>query len=127
MPLPTTISATDEIYSTVSSSAVGTTLYLPVVASGRVKRFSLVLGAALATANQTFTLAYAPPGSTTYTDIAGAAFTVAFSGSAAGNVASVDVNPSTTNGLYSGGSLRITSTGGGSGAVPIGITLVIGN
>lgn len=123
-PLPLAIG--DKVMSTVSSSAVGTTLYLPVPAPGRVKDFQVCLGAALTTADETFTLAYAPPGSTTYTNVTGAAVTIPTASSAAGNVGRVTLAPSVTAAIIDGGTFRITPSGGGGGAVPLGISLTIG-
>lgn len=124
-PLP--ISGTDKVISFVSSQAVATVIYLPVPAPGRIKDFQVVLGAALGTADETFTLAYAPPGSVTYTSITGGALTIATASSAAGNVGRATLAPSTTAYVTDGGSLRITPSGGGSAAVPLGITIVLGN
>jgi hypothetical protein len=85
------------------------------------------LGAALTTADETFTLAYAPPGSVTYTNITGGAVTIANSGSAAGNVGRATLAPSATAYVTDGGSLRVTPSGGGGGAVPIHVAITIGS
>ena len=124
-PLPTQMG--DKLITSLSSSAVGTTLYIPISTPGKVKDFAISLGAALTTADETFTLAYAPPGSTTYTNITGATFTIANASSAAGNVGRVTLAPSATAYVTDGGTLRITPSGGGGGAVPLGISIVIGN
>jgi hypothetical protein len=127
MTAPLPLAVGDKVISTSSSSALATVLYFPVPAPGRIKDFQICLGAALATANETFTLAYAPPGSATFTNVTSGAFTIATAASAAGNVGRVTLAPSTTAYVQDGGCLSITPSGGGSGAVPLGITIVIGN
>lgn len=122
-PLPLAIG--DRIISTIGTT-LATVLYLPVPAPGRIKDFQVVLGAALTTADETWTLAYAPPGSTTYTNVANGTVTIATASSAAGNVGRVILNPTSTAQVQDGGSIRITPSGGGGGAVPVGITIVIG-
>lgn len=127
MTAPLTLALGDKVISALSSSAIATVLYLPVPGPGRIKDFQVCLGAALSTADETFTLAYAPPGSTTYTNVTAGAFTIATAASAAGNVGRVTLAPSSTAYVQDGGTLRITPSGGGGGAVPIGVTIVIGN
>lgn len=126
MAIPTTQSAGDKLI-TYTQAVIDTVYYLPVPVTGRIKEFSGVLGAALTGADETYTLAYAPPDSTTYVNITGAAFTFANSGSAAGNVQAAAVAPSTTAYVAKGGSLRVTPSGGGGGAVPIGMAIRVGN
>lgn len=127
MSLPSPLQAGDKVLTTVSVGAVADVLYLPVPAPGRVKLFQGVLGAALGTANETFTLAYAPPASVTFTNVTGGAFTIATASSAAANVGSAVVGPSSSAYVQDGGSFRITPSGGGSGALPMNFAIVIGN
>lgn len=126
MATPSPLAIGDKVIS-VSSATLATVLYIPVSGPGRVKDFQVSLGAALATANETWTLAYADPGSTTFTNITGGVVTIAFTGSAAGNVGRAQLTPGITNAVTDGGCIRITPSGGGSGAVPVGFALVIGN
>lgn len=126
MTLPTAQPGTDKVL-TYTQAVIDTTYYLPVPVTGRIKEFSGVLGAALTGADETYTLSYAPPGSVTYTAVTSGAFTFANSGSAAGNVASASIGPSTTAYVTKGGSLKVVPTGGGGGAVPIGMAIRIGN
>jgi hypothetical protein len=126
MASPIPLSAGDKILTVVSPTTLATAQYIPVPMPGRIKLFQGVLGAALSTADETFTLAYAPPGSTTYTNVTNGAFTIATASSAAGNVGSTYVAPSTTAYIVDGGSLRITPSGGGGGAVPMTFIIIIG-
>jgi len=123
-PLPLAIG--DKLVNVIGD-ALATVIYIPVSGPGRIKDFQVALGAALATANETWTLAYAAPGSTTFTNITGGTVTIAFTGSAAGNVGRAQLTPGITNAVTDGGCIRITPSGGGSGAVPVGFALVIGN
>ena len=124
MASPIPLQMGDKVISVVNA-VLATTIYLPIPTSGRVKDFQVALGAALTTADETWTLAYAPPSSTTYTNITGGAVTIATASSAAGNVGRVAINAA--NGYVTdGGTLRITPSGGGGGAVPLGISIVIG-
>ena len=127
MTAPLPISGTDHTYTILNAAAVGTTLYIPIYAPGRVKLFQGVLGAALTTADETFTLAYAPPASTTYTNVTSGAFTIVTAASAAGNVGTTYVGPSSTAYVQDGGSFRITPSGGGGAAVPMVFNIVVGN
>lgn len=126
MTLPSPTQASDMALTYVSSSAVATVLYIPVLKPGRVKDFHVTVGAALTTANETFQLAYAPPGSTTFTNIANGVLTQLTSGSAAGTTVRVQIPPSTDAYVQDGGTLRITPAGGGAGAVPLGVGVVVG-
>lgn len=125
MSLPSPISATDNIISSIYTT-LATVLYIPVPCPGRIKLFQVAIGAALGTADETWTLAYAPPASTTFTNVTGAAPLVATASSAAGNVTTAAVAPSTSAYVQDGGCLRITPSGGGSGAVPVAFQIVIG-
>lgn len=127
MSAPLPISGTDKVLTVLQAGAVATVVYIPLPMPGRVKLFQGVLGAALGTADEVFTLAYAPPGSVTYTNITQGAFTIATASSAAGNVATAYVGPSASAYVVDGGSLRITPSGGGSAAVPMVFNIVIGS
>lgn len=125
MSLPSPLQSGDSIISTIYTT-LATVLYLPVPRPGRVKRFDVAIGAALTTADETWTLAYAPPASVTYTNVTGGAVTIATAASAAGNSGSAAVAPSTSAYVQDGGTFRITPSGGGGGAVPIAFSLVVG-
>jgi len=117
MAAPSPIQAGDKVYeSYVSAITSGTTQYIPLVNPGRVKRFAVVPTVATATGSATFQLAYAVPGSSTFTNIVSGLITVPVS-TAAGVVTSVDLTPSTDAYVQDGGCLRVTTggtaTGGG--------------
>lgn len=126
MTLPSTCSGSDKII-TVTHAVLATTMYVPVPVTGRIKEFSTCLGAALTGADETFTLSYAPPGSTTYTAVTGGAVVIASERSAAGDVDSVTPSIGTTAAVTAGGSIKIVPSGGGGGAVPVISTIRIGN
>lgn len=125
MAAPLPLAASDKIVNTIGTT-LATVLYLPVSGPGRIKDFQVSLGAALTTANETWTLAYAPPGSTTFTNVTDGTVTIATASSAAGNVGRVTLGPTATAYVTDGGCIRITPSGGGGGAVPVGISIVIG-
>lgn len=127
MTAPIPVSATDKTLTVLQAGAVATVVYIPLPFPGRIKQFQGVLGAALGTADETFTLAYAPPGSVTYTNVTNGAFTIPTAASAAGNVGVAYVGPSTSAYVADQGTLRITPSGGGSAAVPMVFNIVIGS
>jgi len=126
MSVPIQNQAGDVVHSVILA-ALDTTTYIPVMKTGRVKLFSSCIGAALTVADETYTLYYAPPGSVSYTAVTGGAVVVASSGSAAGNVSEAEIAPSTTAFVTRGGSLKIVPSGGGSGAAPVVLSVLIGN
>jgi hypothetical protein len=126
MALPNPISAADVPHVATSTAAVATVFYMPVVCPGRIKDFHISHDAALGTADETYTLAYAPPGSATYTNVTGGTVLIATSGAAAGDRARAAIAPSTSAYVQDGGSLRITPSGGGSAAVPVRAVVMIG-
>lgn len=116
MPLSTPISVGDIVLQfPIANVTSGTTYHVPIPAPGRVKDMAVTVNAATTTGAATFTLAYAPPGTTTFTNITNAVVTLN-SGTAAGGVGRVAI-PSLTGGIQDGGTLRITvggtATGGG--------------
>lgn len=127
MALPSPISAGDIALAATSTAAVATVFYMPVICPGRIKDFHISHDAALTTADETYTLAYAPPGSATYVNVTGGTVTIATSGAAAGDRGRAQIAPSITAYVTDGGSLRITPSGGGGGAVPVRAIVVIGN
>lgn len=127
MPLPNPIPASDVPHHATSTAAVATVFYMPVMRPGRIKAFFISHDAALTTADETYTLAYAPPGSSTYVNVTGGTITIATSGAAAGDRGRAQIAPSTTAYVQDGGSLRITPSGGGGGAVPVRATVMIGS
>lgn len=127
MPLPNPISMADVPHHATSTAAVATVFYMPVLRPGRIKDFHISHDAALTTADETYTLAYAPPGSATYTNVTGGTVVMATSGAAAGDRGRSQIAPSTSAYVQDGGSLRITPSGGGGGAVPVRATVMIGS
>jgi len=108
-----------------SSDTITETVYMGLPVAGAVSYFSVVAGSDLGTSTKTFTLAYAPPGSATYTDIGSAEVTFA-SDDAKGTTQYVEIPGSATNSVTQQGSLRITPSGTGTGAVPLHYTVIIG-
>ena len=126
MTLPSPVNAGDMPHDGVITS-LATPIYIPIKRPGRVKDFQATVGAALTTANETFQLAYAPPGSTTYTNIVSGLVTQLTAGSAAGVNARQQLATSTDAYVQDGGTLRVTAAGGGAGAVPVSIGITIGS
>jgi hypothetical protein len=126
MALPNPISAADVPHTATSTAAIATVFFIPVVCPGRIKDFFIGVDAAVGTADEVFTLAYAPPGSATYTNVTGAVVTIATSGGAAGDRSRAQVAPSTSAYVQDGGMLRVTPSGGGSAGVPLRATVMIG-
>jgi len=127
MTAPLPLSAGDKVYSVLNAATVdSTTLYIPIASPGRIKMIQGVVGAAVATANETFTLAYAPPASTTYTNVSGGTMVFNTSGSAAGKSVTTYIGPTATAYVADTGTLRITPSGGGTGAVAMVFNVVIG-
>lgn len=126
MPLSSPIQVGDLPHTITSAAALATVLYLPVVRPGRIKDFHVTVGAALTGANQTFQLAYAPPGSSTYVDVTNGIVTQLTAGSAAGVTVRQQLAVTQTANVQDGGSIRVTPAGGGAGAVPLTIAVVIG-
>lgn len=108
-------------------TTLGTSIYIPIKRPGRVKDFHVTVSAALTTANETFQLAYAPPGSTTYTNIVSGLVTHLTAGSAAGVNVRQQLTPSADAYVQDGGTLRVASAGGGAGAVPVSVGITIGS
>lgn len=127
MPLPNPISVGDVPHQILSSAAIATTLYMPVIRPGRVKDFFITTAAAVATANQTFTLAYAEPGSSTFTNVTNGVIVHPTSGAAAGRTIRQQVTPGDTTYVADGGTFRISSAGGGSAGVPLIACVVVGS
>lgn len=125
MPLPTQLQAGDKIYSAqLPNITAATVQYIPVLSTGRVKRMSVVPTVVTATGSATFQLAYAPAGSSTFTNIVSGLATVA-SATAAGLSTQVDLTPSTDAAVQDGGTIRVTvggtATGGGTPIVSVAI------
>lgn len=109
-----------------SSAAVATVFYFPAARTGRVKAFRITNDAAATTADETFTLAYAPPGSTTFTNVANAAVVVP-NATVAGTTTSVEPSPvSASCAIRAGGTFRVTPSGGSGGTVPITAEVTVG-
>lgn len=125
MPLPSPTAASDMAYNTsLANLTAGTVAYLPITKPGRIKRMGVVAAAAVATGPATFQLAYAPPGSSTFTNIASGLVTLP-NGQAAGQTVNQDLTPSNDAYVTDGGTLRITAggtaTGGGAPTVTINL------
>jgi hypothetical protein len=126
MTLPSPTQIGDMPHSVASAAAIATVLYMPVLKPGRVKDFHVTVGAAVTTANEAFQLAYAPPGSTTFTDVSGCLVTQLTAGSAAGVNVRQQMAPTATAYVQDGGTFRITPAGGGAGGAPLVATVVVG-
>ena len=123
MTLPSPVSAADNVMNvSLANITAATVAYIPLTRPGRVKKIAVVPTAVTATGSATFQLAYAPPGSSTFTNIANGLVTVP-SGTAAGLTTVVDLPPSTDSYVVDGGCLRVTvggtATGGGTPQVAI--------
>jgi hypothetical protein len=129
MPLPSPVQDGDMPHTILSAAAIATVLYMPVLRPGRIKDFHVTVGAALATANQLFTLAYAQPttGTPAFVDVVNGTLTQLTSGSAAGMTVRQQLSVTPTAYVQDGGTLRITPSGGGSAGVPLVVSVVIGN
>lgn len=123
-PLP--ISIGDRIMIRDSDTAIGTVVYIPLNMPGKVKDFSVAAGAAVTTATETFQLAYAPPGSTTFTNITQGAVSLT-TAAVAGTVARNTFPYDSTAYVQDGGCLRITPSGGAGGGAPLTFAVTVGN
>lgn len=126
MSLPNPVNQADMLHMITSAAAIATVLYMPVVKPGRVKDLHVVVGAALATADETFTFAYAPPGSTTFVNIVNGTVVQPTSGSAAGANVRQQLAVTPTAYVQDGGTIRVTPSGGGSAGVPLTIGVTVG-
>lgn len=128
MTVPSPVNQADMVHMITSAAAIATVLYMPVLKPGRVKDFHVVVGAALATANEAFQLAYAPPGvgAPTFTDITNATVTQLTASSAAGINVRQQLSSIANNYVQDGGTFRITPSGGGSAGVPLTIAVTVG-
>lgn len=127
MALPNPVSVGDVSHQVLSSQAIATTIYIPVMRPGRVKDFFVTTGVALTTADETFTLAYAPPGSSTFTNVTNAVVVQPLSGAAAGRTIRQQVAPTPTGDVQDGGTFRITPSGGAAAGVHIVYNVVVGS
>lgn len=129
MALPNPISAGDIPHMILSSSAIATVLYMPVLRPGRIKDFHVTVGAALGTADEVFTLAYAPPGvgTPTFVNVTNGTLTQLTAASAAGITVRQQLAPSSSCYVQDGGTLRITPSGGGSAGVPLTACVTVGD
>jgi len=84
---------------------------------GKIIKIISVLGGAITTANSAVTSAV------NGTTVTGGGFTVAFSGSAAGDIDTAE--PTAANSVKEGDYITITSDGGSSTTQPIDITVII--
>lgn len=126
MPLPTQINANDHVYqATLSAITAATVTYVGILNPGRIKQFCVTPTAATATASATFQLAYAPPGSSTFTNVANGLITLA-SGTAAGLNTKIEIPPSTDAYVIDGGTLRVTTGGTATGGGTPQCTLLVG-
>lgn len=125
MALPSPISAGDRVYTTTLANLTAATVqYVPVTQPGRLKRMAVVPTVVTATGPGTVQAAYAPPGSSTFTNIVSGLVTVP-SGTAAGLTTQADMTPSSDAYVQDGGTIRLTvggtATGGGVPAVAFNI------
>ena len=127
MALPQPVQAGDMPHTILSAAAIATVLYMPVLRPGRVKDFHITVGAAVTTADETFTLAYAPPGSTTFTNVTDAVVVQPVAASAAGTTIRSKTTIGTTTYVQDGGTFRITPSGGGAGGAPLVAAVIVGS
>lgn len=125
MALPMPITAGDNIYQAqLPNLTAATVMYIPMTRPGRVKRIAAVPTVVNATGNGTIQAAYAPPGSSTFTDITNALVTITTT-QAAGLTSVAEVGPSTTAYVQDGGTIRLTvggtATGGGTPVVSVNV------
>jgi hypothetical protein len=126
MSTPSPINAADRVYNAqLANITAATVTYIPIANPGRVKRFGMVPTVVTATGSATAQLAYAPPGSSTYTNIASGLLTIP-SGNAAGLTVMTDLTPSSDAYVQDGGTLRITMGGTATGGGTPMSTLTIG-
>lgn len=92
-------------------------VYIPVPDGGRIIKILSVLGGAISGADAGLT---AKIGGTAVT---GGAITIANSGSAAGDVDTCE--PTAANTVLEGGSIEIETDGASTGAVAVGLTVVV--
>lgn len=127
MALPSPIQAGDKAYSaSLANITAATNQYIPLINPGRVKRFAITPTVVTATGSATAQLAYATPGSSTFTNITNGLLTIP-SATAAGVVVSVDLPPSTDAYVQDGGCLRITMGGTATGGGVPQVNLTVGN
>ena len=125
MPLPSPTSVSDRVYTTTLANLTAATVqFMPIINPGRVKRLAVTPTVVTATGSGTVQLAYAPPGSSTFTNIVSGIVTVP-SATAAGVTTQADMTPSADAFVQDGGTLRMTvggtATGGGVPAVAVSI------
>lgn len=126
MSLPSPISAGDKVYTgQLANITAATVAYIPICNPGRVKRFCVVATAVTATGSATFQIAYAVPGSSTFTNIASGLITMPVS-TAAGATIQQDLTASNDAYVQDGGCLRITVGGTATGGGTPQIALTIG-
>lgn len=126
MAVPVKPSSTDRVI-TMTSTTLGTTEYIPCVFSGWLKNFTVMVSAAVGTADETFTLSYQGPGVSGYTAITNAAPVIATAGGAVGDQQSVDLSKNSTTAVLKGGTFKVVPTGGGSAGAPLCYALTIGD
>ena len=126
MALPSPLNASDKIYTgQLANITAATVAYFPIANPGRVKRFDVVPTAVTATGTATFQLAYAIPGSSTFTNIASGLITMP-AATAAGATIQQDLTPSTDSSVQDGGCIRVTVGGTATGGGTPQFTVVIG-
>lgn len=126
MSLPSPIQASDKVYSSSLANITAATVnYVPVINPGRVKRMSVAPTVVTATGPATVQLAYAPPGSSTFVNIASGLVTIP-SATAAGVSTQQDLTPSSDAYVQDGGTLRITAGGTATGGGVPQVSLSVG-
>lgn len=126
MPIPRPIEASDQVArAQLPNLTAATVLYVPVTGAGRVKSFLGTVTVATATGTGTIQLAYAPPSSTTFTNITDALLSFP-SGSAAGTTLRADVNNVTNAFVQDGGTFRFTVGGTATGGGTPNLSVVVG-
>lgn len=122
MPAPLPVQASADVLTTVMTTAGNGADYIALSRPGTVLRVDITNAAAIATANLTLTMAYAPPGSTTFTDLGSGAVTIA-NATVAGTTTTITPTPTY---VQDGGSLRITRSGGATGGANLNVSVLLG-
>lgn len=122
MPAPMPLQSGDNIIQTVMTTAADGADYIPLSRPGFIKRLDISNAAAVATANLTVTMAYAPPGSTTYTNITNGAMVIP-NATVAGTTTTMFCSPT---GVSDGGTIRFTRSGGATGGANLTVSIVVG-
>lgn len=110
-------------YTRITDVSTASSAYCNAPVAGTVTAIYSALGGAIATANDAITTAIQPFAGGGFVAITGGSWTVAFSGSAAGDADSA--TPSAANTVAAGDTLRVTTDGASDNAVALDVCFVI--